>query len=250
MDGRMKLNVITAILLFCCGIVFAFMFMRGNHDHSDEASNELGDQGIDIPMVYPAFIKDNNITTNDSVKWRHDVRINQGNTVKLPGNGHNSDKARSVNDKPNSNTAHKGMSSLVCPSAQSEILITRNRHTTRTTYVPVTRERTIEKNTQSYHVIDRLVVETPDGASLVDSAATTSIADPVNPKPGMLFKGYNFSVDAGDLQSKLTDKVPARTTMVTKADSFSIDGDPNKSGVWEGFLKCKYSAKCLSLIHI
>ena len=84
--------------------------------------------------------------------------------------------------------------------------------------------------------------------SLVASAATMSIADPVNPKPGMLFKGYNFDVDSDKLQSTLTDKIAARTTTVVKSDQFSI-ASPNQSGVWEGYLKCNRSAKCTILVE-
>ena len=85
------------------------------------------------------------------------------------------------------------------------------------------------------------------GDAPFESAAATPIPDPVNPKPGMLFNGYNRDgYDASKLSSALKD-IPAVVTTVDTADTFSLPGRCG-SGVWEGFLKCKLSAKCTVLM--
>lgn len=86
------------------------------------------------------------------------------------------------------------------------------------------------------------------GDAPFESAAATPIPDPVNPKPGMLFNGYNFGgYDASKLSSALKD-IPAVVTAVDTADTFSLPSQC-RSGVWEGFLKCKLSAKCTVLVE-
>ena len=86
------------------------------------------------------------------------------------------------------------------------------------------------------------------GDAPFESAAATPIPDPVNPKPGMLFKGYNLrSMPVSELPSKLTDDVPAITTTIVKSDKFALLENCHQ-GVWEGFLKCERSAKCTILV--
>ena len=90
---------------------------------------------------------------------------------------------------------------------------------------------------------------------LVDSAAPKVIAEPVNPKPGLIFKGYNKNEIYGekfkDVDSILASATPLNTVVVT-SDKFSFEQFLNdlklKQGVWEGFLKCKRSAKCTILV--
>ena len=90
---------------------------------------------------------------------------------------------------------------------------------------------------------------------LVDSATPKAIAEPVNPKPGLVFKGYAQKCLMGekfkDVASVLANATPVKTTVVT-TDKFSFEGFLNnlkiEQGVWEGFLKCKRSAKCTILV--
>ena len=90
---------------------------------------------------------------------------------------------------------------------------------------------------------------------LVDSATPAAIAEPVNPKPGLVFNGYNRNILMGekfkDVASVLASETPVKTTVVN-TDKFSFEGFLNNlkigQGVWEGFLKCKRSAKCVFLV--
>ena len=81
-----------------------------------------------------------------------------------------------------------------------------------------------------------------------ESATAVQIPDPKNPKPGMLFKGYNIQVSGygSKLASELKD-VPAIKTTVDTADTFSLGNC--SQGVWEGFLKGKLASKCTILVH-
>ena len=88
-----------------------------------------------------------------------------------------------------------------------------------------------------------------------DFVGSTAIADPVNPKPGMLFKGYNLDTQYGDkfqtLKSTLATAAPVKSTVVS-SEQFSFEPFRKEvrinQGVWEGFLKCKRTAQCTFLV--
>ena len=94
---------------------------------------------------------------------------------------------------------------------------------------------------------------------LVSSANTTVIAEPVNPKPGMVFKGYNldcyysYSKEFQSLKATLASAAPVKSTVVT-SEQFTYkafqDGARIQQGVWEGFLKCKRKAQCTFLMKM
>ena len=88
------------------------------------------------------------------------------------------------------------------------------------------------------------------GDDLIDSATPApAIADPVNPKPGMVFKGYH--VGGGNRLADLEKNPTVKMTVVTD-DRFSYAGFKDveiSQGVWEGFLKCKRSANCTLLVQ-
>ena len=93
------------------------------------------------------------------------------------------------------------------------------------------------------------------GDDLIASATpTAAIADPVNPKPGMVFKGYNVgdARDTFELAFKL-EKCPTVKMTVAKSEKFSFDEFGRdvhiRQGVWEGFIKCKRSANCTILLQ-
>ena len=84
----------------------------------------------------------------------------------------------------------------------------------------------------------------------IESASPVTIADPVNPQPGMTACAYYFGY--GNSNSKYKQmtssvasmkKLPAVSTFVDKGDSFSKAGVPSKVEVhtmmWEGYIKCK-----------
>ena len=89
----------------------------------------------------------------------------------------------------------------------------------------------------------------------VADANSTAIADPVNPKPGMVFKGYNLDTQYGDkfqtLKATLASTAPVKSTVVT-SEQFSFEPFRKEvrinQGFWEGFLKCKRTAQCTFLI--
>ena len=92
------------------------------------------------------------------------------------------------------------------------------------------------------------------GDDLIDSATpAAAIPDPVNPKPGMVFKGYNVngSRDMFELATQL-EKCAAVKKTVAPGEKFA----PREfrdvhiiEGVWEGFIKCKRSANCTVLLQ-
>ena len=89
---------------------------------------------------------------------------------------------------------------------------------------------------------------------IASATPTVTIADPVNPKPGMVFKGYNveyiYGRKFGELPSVLQ-KAPAVKTTVVTTEKFSfedLNSDQLGQGVWEGFLKCKRSANCTFVV--
>ena len=87
----------------------------------------------------------------------------------------------------------------------------------------------------------------------IESASPVTIADPVNPQPGMIFNAYG-PVKIGNGRSNeewlkechaRLPSVAALKTGVDKNDKFSIDvaaGLSALSARWEGFIKCKRSA--------
>ena len=92
------------------------------------------------------------------------------------------------------------------------------------------------------------------GDDLIDSATPAAkISDPVNPKPGMIFKGYNVRAGRNmmELASELTKCIAVKTTVV-KDEKFSFEHFRDvqiSQGVWEGFLKCKRTADCTVLVR-
>ncbi len=89
----------------------------------------------------------------------------------------------------------------------------------------------------------------------VAGASSTVFADPVNPKPGMLFKGYNLNTQYDDkfqtLKSTLATAAPVKSTVVS-SEQFSFEPFLKEvrinQGVWEGFLQCKRTAQCTFLV--
>ena len=81
----------------------------------------------------------------------------------------------------------------------------------------------------------------------IESASPETIADPVNPQPGMVLsghKGSNRSVSDAWLKDSIPSlqKAPAIKTVVDKSEAFSLKvlGVTEANvGMWSGFLKCK-----------
>ena len=92
------------------------------------------------------------------------------------------------------------------------------------------------------------------GDDLIDSATpAATIPDPVNPKPGMVFKGYLMRNNGNmfELASQLEKCATVKTTVVN-GEKFSFEDFKDvqiSQGVWEGFLKCKRAANCTILAH-
>ena len=83
---------------------------------------------------------------------------------------------------------------------------------------------------------------------IVSATPVEQVADPVNPKPGMKFNGYNFQyMKTIDMPSTL-DKAPAVKTYVESGEKFTHTPNMNQ-GVWEGFLKCKVACNCTIVIY-
>ena len=79
----------------------------------------------------------------------------------------------------------------------------------------------------------------------IESASPTTIADPINPQPGMLFNAYGAVKSSQtwlkDSHSKLP-SVAAMKTGVDKSEKFSLDvasGVDANAIRWDGFIKCK-----------
>ena len=94
-----------------------------------------------------------------------------------------------------------------------------------------------------------------DDDLVVSASPATTVAEPVNPKQGMVFNGYNLPNQFNDkfqkLQSILASQSAVKTTVV-KTETFSFDqfltDTKINQGVWEGFLKCKKSATCTFIL--
>lgn len=94
-----------------------------------------------------------------------------------------------------------------------------------------------------------------DDDIMASASTPMKIADPVNPKKGMLFKGYNIKMQFGgkfhELPSMLQN-VPTVKTTVVDSERFSYGNFKDveiSQGVWEGWLKCKRSANCTFLFQ-
>ena len=84
-----------------------------------------------------------------------------------------------------------------------------------------------------------------EGDVFASATPPEQIADPVNPKPGMLFKGYNLrAMNIPEMPSALN-SAPALKESVSTEEKFACAFD---QGVWEGFLKCNRSANCTLVI--
>ena len=89
---------------------------------------------------------------------------------------------------------------------------------------------------------------------IVADASSSEIANPVNPKPGMVFRGYNLDTQYNDkfqtLKSTLATAAPVKSTVVS-SEQFSFETFLEEvrinQGVWEGFLNCKRTAQCTFL---
>lgn len=81
----------------------------------------------------------------------------------------------------------------------------------------------------------------------IESASPVTIADPVNPQPGMECSAFLFGNTSGEANWKKTlaqlANAPAIKKYVDKADSFNRNALPNSTQTnimrWEGFIKCK-----------
>ena len=80
----------------------------------------------------------------------------------------------------------------------------------------------------------------------IESASPVTIADPVNPQPGMVFNAYNYPNWMGQDQLKESNsKLPttaALKTGVDKGEKFGIEISQGVNAAairWDGFLKCK-----------
>ena len=90
----------------------------------------------------------------------------------------------------------------------------------------------------------------------LESATPVEIADPINPKPGMVFNAYGYDDHFyfnywKENVSKLP-KWPALSTGVDVSESFSIEcatGVKPKAVRWEGFLKSKYAKTYTFLVQ-
>ena len=84
------------------------------------------------------------------------------------------------------------------------------------------------------------------------ASPSVTISDPVNPKPGMVFNGYNMRyANVADMPS-VFEKVAAVKTTIVADGKFSYEYFKDveiSQGVWEGFLKCKRSANCTVLVR-
>ena len=140
--------------------------------------------------------------------------------------------------------------------------LTRLRHTSTHSYAGVTNVRAKIVTTNRLIRPRRWLAESTCSTQMVvhasvvgvvtnppfESILPIEVADPVNPKPGMLFKGYNLKqMPISELPSNLAEAVPVITTAVVRADKFLL-GDNCRQGIWEGFLKCKRSVRCTILV--
>ena len=89
----------------------------------------------------------------------------------------------------------------------------------------------------------------------IESASPVTIADPINPKPGMIFRGYNLNTQYDEKLAALGTTLasaPTVKTAVVVTEQFAFDTFLNNveinQGVWEGFLKCKRTANCTFLL--
>ena len=80
----------------------------------------------------------------------------------------------------------------------------------------------------------------------IESASPVTIADPVNPQPGMVLSGYKGqrTVNRDWLKDSITTlpKAPAIKSVIDKSEAFSLTALGNTEsnvGMWIGFLKCK-----------
>ena len=87
----------------------------------------------------------------------------------------------------------------------------------------------------------------------IESASPVTIADPVNPQPGMTANAYLFNYNNESSKYKLMTssiaaikKLPAVSTFIDKGDVFSKAAVSEKveahTMMWEGFIKCKRAA--------
>lgn len=85
----------------------------------------------------------------------------------------------------------------------------------------------------------------------IESATPVKIADPANPKPGMVFGAYGADNSVRNNEAWLKEsnaKLPAAAAMKTgvdKGEKFAIDVASGVKALtvrWEGFLKCKRAA--------
>ncbi len=88
---------------------------------------------------------------------------------------------------------------------------------------------------------------------IVSATPEAVIADPVNPQPGMVFRGYDrrFMGDLLEFASSLDKIATVKTTVVAdeKFDYGKFKDVEISQGVWEGFLNCKRSANCTILVQ-
>ena len=116
------------------------------------------------------------------------------------------------------------------------------------------RARTSNVNLNVRTAPSNVSVFNADDDIVVSVTPTEKIADPVNPRPGMVFKGYDVNYVYGDKFAELPTVLQKATevkTMVVNAERFTFDYSKSEKishGVWEGFLKCKRSANCTFLL--
>jgi len=93
-----------------------------------------------------------------------------------------------------------------------------------------------------------------DDDIVASATPTAKIADPVNPRPGMVFKGYNIEQLYGNKFTELPTVLQKAATVkstVVNTEKFTFDhfkSEKISHGVWEGFLKCKRSVNCTFLL--
>lgn len=80
----------------------------------------------------------------------------------------------------------------------------------------------------------------------IESASPITIADPVNPQPGMVLSGYKVPLypTRDWFKDSVTSlpKSPAIKTVVDKSEGFSLKAlgaTESNAGMWCGFMKCK-----------
>lgn len=82
----------------------------------------------------------------------------------------------------------------------------------------------------------------------IESASPVTIADPVNPQPGMMLRAFHLdkAMSKEEMKGSISKmpSLPAVKTLVDKGEEYSLKQVGNAEaniGMWTGFMKCKKS---------